>query len=325
MKHITQEQRYTIKCLLEQNYTVSKIGKVIGKDRSSIYREIARNKDQRTGIYEVDLAQRKYEKRLKEKPKLIKFTPSVKQDVLHFLAQGYSPEQIEGYCQKEGLACVSHERIYQYIWLDKKKGGSLYEHLRQKGRKYRKRGSKKDKRGIISRRTNISKRPAIVEQRLRFGDIEVDTIIGKNHKSVLVTINDRASGMLKMKKVASKEAKLVADIIIDELQDWLPYLKTITSDNGKEFAEHERIAEVLGIDFFFADPYHSWQRGSNENLNGLIRQYFPKKTDFSEVSEQEIKAVEKLINQRPRKRFQYKNPEQKMDWILFNQNVAFVT
>ena len=325
MKHITQEQRYTIKCLLEQNYTVSKIGKVIGKDRSSIYREIARNKDQRTGIYEVDLAQRKYEKRLKEKPKMIKFTPSVKQDVLHFLAQGYSPEQIEGYCQKEGLACVSHERIYQYIWLDKKKGGSLYEHLRQKGRKYRKRGSKKDKRGIISRRTNISKRPAIVEQRLRFGDIEVDTIIGKNHKSVLVTINDRASGMLKMKKVASKEAKLVADIIIDELQDWLPYLKTITSDNGKEFAEHERIAEVLGIDFFFADPYHSWQRGSNENLNGLIRQYFPKKTDFSEVSEQEIKAVEKLINQRPRKRFQYKNPEQKMDWILFNQNVAFVT
>ena len=277
MKHITQEQRYTIKCLLEQNYTVSKIGKVIGKNRSSIYREIARNKDQRTGIYEVDLAQRKYEKRLKEKPKMIKFTASVKQHLLHFLAQDYSPEQIEGYCKKEGLAYVSHERIYQYIWLDKKKGGSLYKHLRQKGRKYRKRGSKKDKRGIISRRTNISKRPAIVEQRIRFGDIEVDTAIGKNHKSVLVTINDRASGMLKMKKAATKEAKLVADILIDELQDWLPYIKMITSDNGKEFAEHERITEILGIDFFFADPYHSWQRRSNENLNGLIRQYSPKK------------------------------------------------
>ncbi len=325
MKHITQAQRYTIKILLAQGCKISQIAKAIAKDKSSVYRELNRNKDQRTGVYCEDLAQRKCKKRHKNKPKFIKLNLKVKEQIVKLLEKDYSPEQIEGYCQKEGLACVSHERIYQYLWSDKKKGGTLYEHLRQRGRKYRKRGSKKDKRGLLSNRTPISKRPAIVEKRVRFGDIEVDTVIGKNHKSALVTINDRASGMLKMKKVSKKDAKSVANLIIEELQDWSAYIKTITSDNGKEFAEHERIAKTLGIDFFFAEPYHSWQRGSNENLNGLIRQYFPKKTDFSEISEQEVKRVEKIINQRPRKRLQYKNPEQEMDWILFNKKIAFIT
>lgn len=325
MKHITEAQRYTIKSLLAQGVKVPKIAKTIAKDKSSVYREIERNKDQRTGIYCENLAQRKCKKRHKDKPKFIKLSLEVEERIVKLLKKDYSPEQIAGYCQKEGLACVSYERIYQYIWLDKKKGGRLYEHLRQRGRKYRKRGAKRDKRGLIANRTPISNRPAIVEKRVRFGDIEVDTVIGKNHKSALVTINDRASGMLKMKKVSKKDAKSVADAIIEELQDWIPYIKTLTSDNGKEFAEHQRIAEALTIDFFFAEPYHSWQRGSNENLNGLIRQYFPKKTDFSKVSEQEIKEVEKQINQRPRKRLHYKNPEQEMDWILFEKNVAFIT
>jgi len=192
--------------------------------------------------------------------------------------------------------------------------------LRRQGKKYAKRGSKATGRGKIPNRRDISLRPQIVEEKTRFGDLEVDTVVGQQHKSALVTINDRKSGMLKMKKVNVKEAKAVCDLIIELLEDWQPYIKTITADNGSEFAQHHRVSETTGIEFFFARPY----RGANENLNGLIRQYFPKRTDFKTVTEQQIMDIEKKINNRPRKRFNFKTPQQVMDNLLFNQKVAFI-
>jgi len=239
--------------------------------------------------------------------------------------QDYSPEQIAGVSKELRIPCVSHERIYQHTWEDKKNKGELHTHLRRKGRKYRKRGSSKDSRGIIAGRVSIDQRPDIVEQRSRFGDLEADLIIGKNHNQAIVTINDRASGMLKMKKVPSKEANIVATTINEMLDDWMPFTCTITSDNGKEFADHKRIAETLEIDYYFAHPYHSWERGSNENLNGLIRQYFPKKTDFTQLTDTEIKNIETKLNNRPRKRFNYQTPTFVMNQLLFNQKVAFMT
>ena len=325
MAHLTKEQRYVISCLLAKGKKQKEIADTIGKDKSVISREINRNKDQRSGLYNDDLANRKYISRQKDKPKRKRFTPEIKRYVENLLNEDYSPEQIVGVSKAQQIYCVSHERIYQYIWLDKKNNGELHTHLRRKGRRYRKRGSKKDSRGIIKNRVLIDQRPGIVEDRARFGDLEVDLIIGKNHKQAILTINDRASGMLKMKKVKSKESEVVTNAIVEILDDWIPYIHTMTADNGKEFAGHETVASNLDIDYYFAHPYHSWERGSNENLNGLVRQYFPKGSDFSSISDEDVIRVQEKINNRPRKRFRFKSPIFVMNNLLFNQKVAFVT
>jgi IS30 family transposase len=321
MAHLTQEQRYTISILLANNKKQCEIATIIGKDKSVISREINRNKDQRNGIYRHELANKKYKLRHKLKPKPKRFTEAVKAHVDVLLKKDYSPEQIAGVCKNEEKECVSHERIYQYIWQNKKEGGDLYTHLRRKGRRYRKRGNKKDSRGMIKNRISIDKRPEKVEKRERFGDLEVDLIIGKNHNQAILTINDRASGVLKMKKVESKQSEVVTAAILELLCEWKPYLQTITADNGKEFAGHETVAEKLAIDYYFAHPYHSWERGSNENLNGLIRQYFTKGSDFTKLSESDIKYIENKLNRRPRKRFNFKSPIFVMNNLLFNQKL----
>jgi len=325
MAHLTQEQRYTISSMLKAGYSQSEIAKTIGKDKSVVSRELKRNSDARSSEYRFDLAQRKANNRHKTKPKRIHFTDEVKANVEALLKEDYSPDQVAGTLKKQGKEYVSHERIYQYIWQDKKQKGSLYLHLRHQGRKYRKRGHQKDKRGIIKDRISIENRPEVVDKRERFGDLEVDLIIGKNHNQALLTINDRASGKLKIRKVPSKESKVVSQAIVEELQDWKPYIKTITADNGKEFADHKYVTEELGIDFYFARPYHSWERGSNENLNGLVRQYFRKSSDFESITQEQVKTVEEKLNQRPRKRFKYENPTFVMDQLLFNNKVAFMT
>lgn len=321
MSHLTLEQRYTIEVMCKEGYKKSAIAQAIKRDKSVVYRELNRNCDKRSGVYHHDLAQRKYDKRQQEKRKHIRFTPSVQQDVETLLKEDYSPEQVVGTLKEQGKPTVSTERIYQHVWADKKKKGGLHLHLRNQGRRYRKRGNKKDNRGIIKDRVSIEQRPKIVEERKRFGDLEVDLIIGKNHNQAMLTINDRASGMLKIRKVASKEAKIVSKAIVEELTDWIPYIKTITADNGKEFADHKFVSEQLGIDYYFARPYHSWERGSNENLNGLVRQYFKKSSDFEPITKEQVKAVENKLNNRPRKRFNYENPIFVMEKLLFNGSI----
>ena len=325
MSHITQEQRYTIQSMLEASYSQEVIASTIGKCKSVLSRVIKRNKDQRSEIYKADLAQNKYEKRQRDKEKYRRFTPEMQQEVETLLKKDYSPEQVVGTLRKQDVEVVSVERIYQHVWEDKKKGGHLHKHLRNQGRRYRKRGNLKDNRGVILNRVDIDQRPKIVEKRSRFGDLEVDLIIGKHHNQAIVTLNDRATGMLKMRKVESKKAEVVSKAIVEELEDWMPYIHTITADNGKEFAAHQYVAEQLNIDHYFAKPYHSWQRGSNENLNGLIRQYFKKSSDFTKLDVQHIKAVESKLNKRPRKRFGFENPIFEMNKLLFNTQVAFTT
>jgi len=324
MSHITREQRYTIEVLLSRDASQVFIAETIGKCKSVISREISRNCDKRSGQYRAVLAQRKYEQRKVCIPKRKKFTASVQACVDQLLKEDYSPEQIAGYCKDVGEECVSPERIYQYVWSDKKTGGSLHTHLRRKGRRYRKRGGKKDTRGIIKNRVGIDQRPKEVEGKKRFGDLEIDTIIGQNHKGAIVTINDRASGFLWMKKVERRTSNEVYIATVELLKDHKELLKTITSDNGKEFADHFEIAQSLLVDFYFARPYHSWERGANENLNGLIRQYIPKKTDFKNIDDEYIKQVAQRINSRPRKRFNYKNPIFVKTQLLNKTKVALV-
>ncbi len=320
VSHITEEQRYEISALRTAGHTQSFIAEQIGKDKSVISRELKRNADRRNGEYKAELAQRKYTERIRGKPKIIRLTPEVKARIEQYLNMDYSPEQIAGVCKKEGLGMVSHECVYQYLWADKKQGGKLYEHLRTQGKRYRKRGATKDRRGIIKDRVGIEERPASVEEKQHFGDLEIDTIIGKNHQGAIVTINDRALGLLKMKKVPSRHAELIHKATIELLKPWKTLLRTITADNGKEFADHKKISKDLAVDFYFANPYHSWERGANENLNGLIRQYIPKKTDFSKLTDEFIQKIEDKLNDRPRKRYGYLSPQE-----MFNQKVAFKT
>lgn len=320
MAHLTVEQRYTIGAMLSAGYKQKEIAAAIGKDQSVVSREIRRNSDGRNQAYKPELAQLKYEKRLFEKPKQRHFSTAIREMAEAKLAQKLSPEQIAGVCKKEAIACVSAERLYQHIWEDKKKGGILYINLRTRGKRYRQRGNSKDSRGLIKDRVPIEQRPPEVAEKQRFGDLEIDTIIGKNHQGAIVTINDRATGMLRLKKVKGKEATLVKEAAIELLQDWMPHLHTVTADNGKEFALHRAISQALNIDFYFANPYHSWERGANENLNGLIRQYIPKKTDFNLISDDYIQQVQQDLNNRPRKRFNFESPNH-----IFNQKVAFVT
>jgi transposase, IS30 family len=327
MSHLTQAQRYEIQTLKQLKHTLKFIADYIGKDKSVVCRELQRNSDKRNGIYKAELAIKKCESRHKNKNKKIHFTSQVKEFIDTYLKEDYSPEQIVGLAKKENMKCVSIERIYQYIWDDKSNGGNLHLYLRTQGKKYRKRGAAKDKRGQIVGRVGIEERPAIVDQKCRFGDLEVDLIIGKDHKQAILTINDRVSGVLKMKKLESKSAIEVQNAIVSELSEWKPYLHTITSDNGKEFSEHQKVAQNLDIDYYFARPYHSWERGANENLNGLIRQYFPKGSDFKSITDEQVKQVQEKLNNRPRKRFGFKTPNYVYLQLINNPNgkVAFMT
>jgi len=326
MGQLTLAQRYKIEFCLSKEMTQIEIGKEIGKDKSVISREISRNSDGRSGDYKAALAQRKSDKRHANKNKKVHFTSEVEAYVRQYIDQDYSPEQIAGKAKVEGVPCVSPERIYQFIWKDKKLGGNLYKHLRNEGKRYRKRGQNKDSRGLIVGRVDIDQRPAIVDKKERIGDLEIDLIIGQGHKQAILTINDRVTGILIMGKVPSKEALEIEKKTVELLADFKPMIHTITSDNGKEFANHKNIAQQLDIDFYFAKPYHSWQRGANENLNGLVRQYFPKNCDFTGITDQQIQEVQNILNNRPRKRLGFKSPNEffalKLDTEL---NVAFIT
>lgn len=324
MAHLTQEQRYTIEVLHKENFTQTAIAERIGKNKSVVCRELKRNKDLRNGSYKAALAEKKCKNRHKEKRKNVVFDQDMVDYVNHLIKEDYSPVQIVGRAKKEGKPCVSHERIYQHAWKDKKQGGDLYLHLRNGRKRYRKRGAEKDKRGQIPNRINIKDRPKEVEDRQFFGDFEVDLIIGKNHKKALVTANDRATGVLRMRKIDSKEAINVEKVIIEMLQDL--DVKTLTSDNGKEFANHQNIAKKLSLNYYFADAYCSWQRGSNENLNGLVRQYFPKGYDFNLITDKRVLEIQEKLNNRPRERFGFCTPnEVYLQTINNNGKVAFIT
>jgi transposase, IS30 family len=324
MKFITSEERHTIAHLLSQNLSPADIARQLGRHKSTITREIKRNADQRNGKYYYDLANRKAQSRQKNKAKRCDYTPSIQAHVEQELAKWHSPEQIVGDALKLGIDCVSIETIYLKIWADKMKGGKLYEDLRHRSKRYRKRGSAKDLRGKISNVTSIDMRPGVVDERKRLGDLEIDLIIGSGHNGAILTINDRVSGLLIMEQLTGKLAAEVTAATIVRLQPYKDHIHTITSDNGKEFAGHQEIAKALEIDFFFAHTYHSWERGSNENLNGLVRQYIPKGTNIATLPSELFPRVEKALNDRPRKRHGYCSPEEKHQQLTDEEKVALV-
>ena len=293
-KHLTAEQRYLIYGLHKSKTSTKAIAQEVGKSQRTIQRELKRNRGLKG--YRPKQAQRLAESRRKQpKPHLLKMTPELISTIDEKLALQWSPEQISGWLKNQHPhQSVSHERIYQHIWQNKKQGGTLYRQLRRQGKKYHKRCNGRTTRGRIIGRVDIAERPEVVETRERFGDWEADTVVGKGRTSALVTVVERKSRYTKTVRVDRATADQVSKAVIQCLQG-IP-AETITFDNGKEFAFHLKVAEALEVETYFATPYHSWERGLNENTNGLIRQYFPKGTDFDAVSDEEVARVEALLN-----------------------------
>ncbi len=307
-KQLTLQERYQIWALLQKGWKQKDIAAKIKVHPSTVSREIRRNIDEVTGSYEFDTAYLNTKYRHRNKPKYTVITDKVEKYIRTKLKEYWSPEQIAGRMQYEGLGTISHETIYQFIYRNKANKGRLYKYLRHKNKKYHKRSNSYQRRGMIVGRTMIDKRPKIVEKKRRIGDLEIDTVIGKDHIGALVTVVDRKSKFTLIRKVASKHANVVTKALIEMLEPIKPVLKTITSDNGKEFAYHNVVSNVLETDFYFAHPYHSWERGLNEHTNGLIRQYLPKKTDFTKVSKEEIITIQEKLNHRPRKVLGFRTP-----------------
>jgi IS30 family transposase len=306
-KQLTQEQPYHIGALKKAGFSHTDIATEISVHKSTITRELQRNTGQRG--YRPKQAHDLAQNRRQDRARTPRIAPQTWQLIETHLRQEWSPEQISGWLRREHKPSVSHERIYQYVYADKWAGGTLHQHLRcQKQR--RKRYGSRDRRGQLSNRRCISERPAIVQQRSRFGDWEADTIIGKGHQQALVSLTERKSKLTLLAKVEQATAEAVEAAIARLLLPLAPRVHTITSDNGREFARHQHLASKLNADFYFAHPYASWERGLNENTNGLVRQYFPKGSDFTTLTEEAVEKVMQRLNQRPRKTLGFSTPHQ---------------
>ena len=303
------EQRYKIEALHKADHKAPDIADQLNVNKSTIYRELKRNSSKR-GCYNARSANEISEEKKERFTHNRKFNPAMERFIIDKLSnEQWSPEQIAGYCKQNDIPMVSHERIYQFIYQDKAEGGKLYKHLRVASKKYRKRyGSGKKKRGIIKDKVSIDQRPDCINNKERVGDWEIDTIIGKDNKGAIVTIAERATAFVLIAKLEGKNALELAKAVVRLMAPFKDLVLSITADNGLEFAMHKYIARKLDAEFYFAHPYSSWERGLNEYSNRLIRQYIPKKTDFNDVNDQQIRVIIMKLNSRPRKKLNFKTP-----------------
>ena len=303
---LTQEERYQIHALMKAGHDQTDIAFVLGRDKSTISREINRNRGLRG--YRPKQAQELAWSR-RQTAHHARISAEHWGRVEELLGQDWSPEQVSEWLVREEGIAVSHEWIYQYVYTDKHHGGDLHKHLRcQKPR--RKRYGSHDRRGQIKGRVCIDERPAVVERRSRIGDWEADTVIGKPGGAVLVTLAERKTRQSILVLSPDKSAISVKKAIIGALRPLAAHVHTITYDNGKEFAHHTDIASALDAQGYFAHPYHSWERGLNENMNGLIRQYLPKGKSFDSLTQDDIQRIMDKLNNRPRKCLGYRTPNQ---------------
>ena len=314
-KRLNYIRRVQILALWKAGCNQSQIAKEVGVHRSTICREFKRNITfVRTSLgywtYKPNYAQCYADDRRKASRNFYKFTKEVEEFVTEKIKEDWSPEQISGYAKRLGLFSISHERIYQFLIQDKFNGGKLYKHLRHKNKKYRKRYGSPTRQCTIRNRRMIDERPTIVDDKSRIGDWEIDTIIGKNHKQAVVSIVERKSKFTILKKASRKTDQIVTDAAIQGLEEHANQVLTITADNGSEFAYHEQISSELDTDFFFAHPYSSWERGLNENTNGLVRQYIKKGSKLTKIDDELLATIADKLNNRPRKTLGYKTPNE---------------
>lgn len=304
---ITPEERYTLATLRRQvpAYTPAAIARIMGRHRSTISRELKRNSALLDGYYRPSKAQERTNGRRSRSRRNSHFTQDDWKLIDGLLRDDVSPEQITG--RLEGLLKVSHETIYKHVWYDKRQGGDLHRHLRHPTKR-RKRYATHERRGRLTGKRHISERPAAVELRQELGHWEMDTVMGAGSKDCIVTLVERVTGMTLIGKLRDRTVVVLNKRVLKLIRQHPGEFKTITVDNGTEFHGYRKIEKATGVLFYFATPYHSWERGTNENTNGLIRQYLPKRRSMSGVTQQRCNAIAAKLNSRPRKRLGFLTP-----------------
>lgn len=308
--HLTRDQRCQIYALKRRDFSQGEIAGDLGVSQSAISRELARNKGLRG--YRCKQASAFAARRCSAgrqgatvmTPALIARAESM------LVGSQWSPEQIAAALLREHGTKVSHESLYSYIWRNKRGGGTLYKHLRHGGKRRNKRSGVNSGRGMIVGRVDIDQRPAVVAEKSRVGDWELDSIIGAKHRGAITSMVERRTKLTKLVLLKGPTAKATKAGIVKRLKPIQTHVLTLTSDNGKEFCGHQKISRKLAADFYFATPYHAWERGLNENTNGLVRQYFPKGMDFATLTHADVQRVEDLLNNRPRKTLGFRSPNE---------------
>ena len=290
--------------------SLREISRELGRAPSTISREIRRNR-RADGGYRAQAACEHTRARRARSRRNQRIGPEAWSLVERYLRQDWSPDQVSGYLREEDVLSISHETIYVRIWRDKRTGGDLYQHLRQAGKKRRKRYGAYDSRGRLPGKRHISERPAEVETRRAIGHWEIDTVMGTERgRNSVVTMVERSTGYLLMGKLDRHCARDATRCITRLIEAHDGRVSTITADNGTEFHSYRDIEAATGATFYFATPHHSWERGTNENTNGLVRQYLPKRTCFAQVTQEHLDEIAAKLNTRPRKRLGYRTPEE---------------
>jgi len=312
-RQLTLDDRILISYLTAQGECPAQIAREIGRHRSTITRELARNRSNGyDSCYRFSIAHRRTIARRRRSRRNRHYSDDDFLLVRKLLKKQWSPEQIVGHIRRFKLMQrrLSHETIYQYIWRDKANGGVLWKHLRQSSKQRRKRYSAYDSRGRRAGKRHISERPKSVESRRVRGHWEIDTVIGHASKHCIVTLVERKSGFTLIGQLNDRTTDSLNKRCIKLISKCSTSVKTITADNGTEFNQYPDIEKATNATFYFANPYHSWERGTNENTNGLIRQYLPKKTCMKNLTQQQCDRIALKINTRPRKRLNFKTPEE---------------
>ena len=308
-QQLSQEERYLIIALLKTHLSMAEVGRQIGRSTSTISRELSRNR-RPTGYYTAFVAHEYAIARRHKSRRGSQFSAEQWQIIQFLLRLDFSPEQISNTLKRFALFSISHETIYQYLLYDKKKGGSLYKHLRFVPKRRRKRYNSHDSRGRLDGKRYISDRPKYINNRSEIGHWEGDTVIGRDRRHCIVTLVERKTGFVIIKKITARTAEQVTAACIQAIKEHRRMFKTITFDNGTEFHSYKEIEAKTSVKCYFAAPYHSWERGTNENTNGLIRQYLPKRSCMKGITQADCDQIAYRLNTRPRKRHCYKTPEE---------------
>ena len=308
-RQLSAEERVQIATLRSQNFAATRIAQILGRHRSTIWREVRRNRAPHDGGYRSARAHERAGARRKRSRRNQQFTPAQMQRVEALLREQWSPEQVAGHLRREGEFASSHETIYRHVWCDLRRGGSLSLQRRGARKQRRKRYGRYDSRGRLAGKRMIGERPASVESRQRLGHWEIDTVLGTTSECV-VTLVERATGYLLVGRMAARTTAELNRATLALIRAHPGRFASITADNGTEFHAYKDLEAATGVPFYFATPHHSWERGTNENTNGLLRQYLPKGQSMASLTQRRCDQIAHHLNERPRKRYDYKTPNQ---------------
>ena len=312
-RQLNAEERSALAALRSVGLNQAEIARELGRHRSTVGRELRRNAAPHDGRYRARRADQRAHARRYRSRRNSQFGWEEWARVEELLREEWSPEQVSGHLGRSGELAISHESIYRHVWRDLQAGGTLHAHLRCARKQCRKRYGRHDSRGRLAGKRMIGERPAVVERRSRMGDWEIDTVMGESlgeSSDCILTLVERQSGYVLIGKLAARTAAESNRALLELLARHPGRVKTITADNGTEFHWYGQVEAVSAVKFYFATPHHSWERGTNENTNGLIRQYLPKGQTMKKVTQSECDLIAEQLNNRPRKRHGYKTPNQ---------------